>query len=102
MTRRRRHPTRCCSARARTHYRYSLSYLAGLAGQISVKDFYAIHEWFAGHNFWVYQLFAGGIVSGLALPVALLYSLYRCCIAYRRWRALAPNSLYLPVMDARS
>ena len=80
------------------YYRYSPSYLPDLAGQISAKDFYAIHEWFAGHNFWVYQLFAGGIVFGLALPLALLYSLYRCCIAYRKWRAIAPNSLYLPVM----
>ncbi|MEI6000186.1 hypothetical protein H3V53_24155 [Paraburkholderia bengalensis] len=80
------------------YYRYSPAYLPDLTGQISEKDFYAIHEWFAGHNFWVYQLFAGGIVFGLALPLALLFALIKCCMAYRRWRATAPDALYLPVM----
>jgi hypothetical protein len=80
------------------YYRYSPDYLPYLAGQMSDKDFYAIKEWGSGHNFWVYQLFAGGLVFGLGLPIALVYSLYRCCVAYRRWRDLAPNAPDLPVM----
>ncbi|MBN3788769.1 hypothetical protein [Burkholderia sp. Ac-20353] len=40
--------------------------------------------WSAGHNFWVYQFFAGGIFFGIALPASLLYALYRCATMYRR------------------
>lgn len=79
-------------------YRYSPSYLPDLTGQISEKDFYAIVEWTAGHNFWVYQLFAGGLLFGLGLPVAILYALYRCAACYRQWRRVAPHSPYLPTM----
>jgi hypothetical protein len=80
------------------YYRYSPDYLPALVGQMSDKDFYAIKEWGSGHNFWVYQLFAGGLLFGLGLPIALVYSLYRCCIAYRRWRDVAPGAPDLPVM----
>jgi len=72
-------------------YRYSPAYLPDLAGQISKKDYYAIHEWTAGHNFWVYQLFAGGILFGIAMPVAILLVLARTAFAYRRWRRIAPR-----------
>ncbi len=78
------------------YYRYSPVYLPDLAGQISEKDFYAIHEYAAGHNFWVYQLFAGGLLFGIALPLAVIIVLYRCCIRYRRWRVFAPNAPMLP------
>jgi hypothetical protein len=80
------------------YYHYSPYYLPALAGQMSTKDFYAIREWGPGHNFWVYQLFTGGLLFGMGLPVALLYALYRCCIAYRRWRDIAPGAPDLPVM----
>ncbi|WP_183085118.1 hypothetical protein [Trinickia fusca] len=79
-------------------YRYSPAYLPDLAGQISKKDFYAIHDWAAGHNFWVYQLFAGGLLFGIAMPVAILYALVRCTITYRRWRVSRPHVPYLPVL----
>jgi hypothetical protein len=79
-------------------YRYSPAYLADLAGQMSKKDFYAEHDWAAGHNFWVYQLFAGGLLFGLAFPLALLYALARCTITYRRWRRHAPDAPQLPVL----
>lgn len=79
-------------------YRYSPAYLPDLAGQISKKDFYAVHDWSAGHNFWVYQFFAGGLLFGIAMPVAILYALWRCTIAYRRWRTLMPHGPYLPVL----
>ncbi|SAL84954.1 hypothetical protein AWB68_07508 [Caballeronia choica] len=80
------------------NYRYSPSYLPDLAGQMSAKDFYAIKEWAAGHNFWVYQFFAGGILFGLALPFAVLFALWRGSRAYRVWRRRAPDVLYLPVL----
>ncbi|SIT36155.1 conserved membrane hypothetical protein [Paraburkholderia piptadeniae] len=79
------------------YYRYSPQYLPDLAGQITKKDFYAIHEWAAGHNFWIYQLFAGGILFGIALPVAVVFVLWRCSLAYRRWRARSPGTPLLPV-----
>jgi hypothetical protein len=62
------------------------------------KDFYAQHDWAAGHNFWVYQFFAGGLLFGIAMPVAILYSIYRCLGTYRRWRAAMPDAPYLPVL----
>jgi hypothetical protein len=79
-------------------YRYSPAYLPDLAGQMSAKDFYAIKEWAAGHNFWVYQLFAGGILFGIGLPLAVLFALWRGSQAYRAWRRSAPDVLYLPVL----
>lgn len=79
-------------------YRYSPVYLPDLAGQISKKDFYAQRDWTAGHNFWVYQFFAGGLLFGLALPLTLLYALVRCVLTYRRWRAKAPDTPQLPVL----
>ncbi|MGA7817260.1 hypothetical protein, partial [Caballeronia sp.] len=79
-------------------YRYSPEYLPELAGQFSAKDFYAIKEWAAGHNFWVYQFFAGGLLFGLLLPLALLVALVVGAVAYRVWRRRVPDMLYLPVM----
>jgi peptidoglycan/LPS O-acetylase OafA/YrhL len=79
-------------------YRYSPSYLADLQGQMSAKDFFAIHEWVAGHNFWVYQLFAGGLLFGIGMPLAILYALYKASLAHREWRRRMPDLLYLPVL----
>lgn len=79
-------------------YRYSPDYLADLAGQISKKDFFAIQEWAAGHNFWVYQLFAGGLLFGLWMPLAVLLALTLGAAGYRVWRRRVPDMLYLPVM----
>jgi hypothetical protein len=79
-------------------YRYSPYYLPDLAGQINDQDFYAIKEWVAGHNFWVYMLFAGGLIFGIGLPLGVLYALYRGVGAFRTWRRIQPDALYLPVM----
>jgi hypothetical protein len=79
-------------------YRYSPTYLWALAGQMTAKEFYQIHEWGAGHNFWVYQLFSGGLLFGIGLPAAILYAAVRGSIAYRRWRRVAPDMPFLPVM----
>ncbi|HZZ10015.1 MAG TPA: hypothetical protein VFE79_04945 [Paraburkholderia sp.] len=80
------------------YYRYSPLYLPDLAGQISEKDFYAISEWAAGHNFWVYQFFAGGLLFGIAMPLAALAALAVCFFAYRYWRAVVPDAPLLPVL----
>ncbi|MDN7182731.1 hypothetical protein M0D69_32880 [Caballeronia sp. SEWSISQ10-4 2] len=79
-------------------YHYSPDYLPELAGQISKKDFYAIRDFAAGHNFWVYQFFAGGLLFGLWLPLAILLALGLGGVAYRTWRRRVPDLLYLPVM----
>jgi hypothetical protein len=79
-------------------YHYSPDYLPDLAGQISKKDFYAIREFAAGHNFWVYQFFAGGLLFGLWMPLAVLLALALGGVAYRVWRRRVPDLLYLPVM----
>uniref|UniRef100_UPI003F492217 hypothetical protein n=1 Tax=Cupriavidus yeoncheonensis TaxID=1462994 RepID=UPI003F492217 len=80
------------------NYRYSPDYLPALADQMTKEEFYAINEWAAGHNFWVYQLFAGGLVFGLALPLIVLYALVRGSLFYRRWRRAAPDAPYLAVL----
>ena len=80
------------------YYRYSPVYLPDLAGQLSAKDFYAINEWSAGHNFWVYQLFAGGLVFGIAMPLATLAALAICFFSYRYWRSVVPDAPLLPVL----
>lgn len=79
-------------------YRYSPAYLPDLRGQMSEKDFYAQHDWAAGHNFWVYQFYAGGLLFGIAMPLAILYALLRCTITYRKWRAALPHAPYLPIL----
>ncbi|MGF6769071.1 O-antigen ligase [Paraburkholderia sp. GAS199] len=80
------------------YYRYSPLYLPDLAGQFSEKDFYAINEWAAGHNFWVYQFFAGGLVFGIAMPLASLLALVVCIFSYRYWRSVVPDAPLLPVL----
>ncbi|MFM0130806.1 O-antigen ligase family protein [Paraburkholderia sediminicola] len=80
------------------YYRYSPVYLPDLAGQISEKDFYAINEWPAGHNFWVYQLFAGGLLFGVGMPLATLAALVICFFSYRYWRSVVPDAPMLPVL----
>ncbi|SIT42888.1 conserved membrane hypothetical protein [Paraburkholderia ribeironis] len=80
------------------YYRYSPVYLPDLAGQFSEKDFYAINEWAAGHNFWVYQLFAGGLLFGIGMPLATLAALAICFFSYRYWRSAVPDAPLLPVL----
>ncbi|SAL78451.1 hypothetical protein AWB74_05351 [Caballeronia arvi] len=72
-------------------YRYSPSTLRE-PGENNVP---AIRNWTAGQDFWVYQFFAGGLF-GLALPVAVLWALWRGSMAYRAWRHSAPDARHLP------
>ncbi|NKJ49697.1 hypothetical protein CIC12_23775 [Burkholderia sp. SG-MS1] len=80
------------------YYRYSPVYLPYLADQFSEQDFYAINQWAAGHNFWVYQFFAGGLVFGIAMPLAMLAALAICVFSYRHGRSVLPNAPLLPVL----
>jgi hypothetical protein len=79
-------------------YRYSPVHLPDLAGQFTEEDLYPIHEWTAGHNFWVYQLFADGLVFGIGMPLAMLAALAICFFSYRYWRAIVPDAPLLPVL----
>jgi hypothetical protein len=72
-------------------YGYSLAYLPYLQDMISEKEYYGIAEWTAGHNFWVYQLYAGGLLFGMLLPIAIVGVLLKTAFAYRRWRRIAPR-----------
>ncbi|SOE98697.1 hypothetical protein SAMN05446635_6674 [Burkholderia sp. OK233] len=69
-------------------FHYGEKYILQMLEFARRSDLEAIHSWAAGHNFWVYQLFAGGVLFGVALPLALVYVLYRCTKAYRRFRGL--------------
>ncbi|WGS50578.1 hypothetical protein LFL96_03455 [Paraburkholderia sp. D15] len=80
------------------YYHYSPLYLPDLVGQITDEDFYAINEWAAGHNFWVYQFFAGGLLFGIGMPLATLAAMVVCIFAYRYWRAVVPDAPMLPVL----
>jgi len=80
------------------HFGYAEDYIVEMLEFSKRGDLEAIDSWSAGHNFWVYQLFAGGILFGIALPFALLYALYRCTISYRRWRRATPTADYLQSM----
>jgi hypothetical protein len=80
------------------HFGYAEDYIVEMLEFSKRGDLEAIDSWSAGHNFWVYQLFAGGILFGVALPLALLYNLYRCTISYRRWRRASPAADYLQNM----
>jgi len=80
------------------HFGYAQDYIFELLEFSKREDLEAINSWSAGHNFWVYQFFAGGILFGLALPASLLYVIYRCAMSYRRWRRKIPETLYLHVV----
>jgi hypothetical protein len=77
-------------------YRSASSYLPESASQFAEQDFRAIGNWSAGRDFWVYQFFAGGLLFGLALPVAVLWALWRGSMAYRAWRHRQPDARHLP------
>lgn len=48
-------------------------------------------SWEAGHNFWVYQLYSGGIAFGMALPITILLACVLCALKYRRARGIPRN-----------
>ncbi|WP_133300362.1 hypothetical protein [Paraburkholderia lacunae] len=82
------------------HFGYSENYVLRMLEFSKRADLESVNAWQAGHNFWVYQFFAGGILFGVALPAALLYALYRCSMTYRRWRRVMPGAVFLDDMGS--
>jgi hypothetical protein len=79
-------------------FHYAHSYVMEMLEFAHRSDLEAIRSWAAGHNFWVYQFFAGGLLFGIALPMSLLYVLYRCIASYRRWRRDMRGAVHLSEM----
>lgn len=71
---------------------YELSALAGLEGLLSTDAYDGRMDWFAGHNFWVYSLFSGGLLFGIALPLAILYYFIRSAFFCRRTLSASSSS----------
>jgi hypothetical protein len=80
-------------------FHYAQTYIVEMLEFASRSDLEAIHAWAAGHNFWMYQIFAGGILFGIAMPAALLYAFFQCTRSYwRRRRHIGVNNPDLSAM----
>jgi hypothetical protein len=79
-------------------YRYSPLYYPYVSETFSKSDYFNTSDWVAGHNFWVYQLYAEGIVFGGWMPLAVIVALLVAGSAFRRWRRIAPrHPLLMPL-----
>jgi hypothetical protein len=58
-------------------YSWSSEYFQELSAAFRISDLAYDNYFDAGHNFWVYSLFAGGLFFGTALPTLILYAGYR-------------------------
>lgn len=78
-------------------FRFAQSYFYDLraTGTFSEDELRNRGAWEAGHNFWVYQLFSGGIAFGVALPIAILLACFRCARKYRRASRAPHNKEHL-------
>ncbi|MEM5312193.1 hypothetical protein [Paraburkholderia sp. JHI869] len=82
-------------------YRYSPIYYQYVNQTFSKDDYFNTSDWVAGHNFWVYQLYAEGIVFGFCMPLAVIVALIVAGNAFRRWRRIAPrHPLLMPLSMA--
>ncbi|MCP3722046.1 hypothetical protein M3I53_02710 [Paraburkholderia sp. CNPSo 3272] len=72
-------------------YRYSPIYFQYVNQTFSKDDYFNTSDWVAGHNFWVYQLYAEGIVFGGCMPLAVIVALIVAGRAFRRWHRIAPR-----------
>ncbi|MGP8441165.1 hypothetical protein ACT2E5_03350 [Burkholderia vietnamiensis] len=54
--------------------------------------------WEAGHNFWVYQLYSGGMAFGIPLPAAVILAFFLCVIRYKKVRKTRIDSPYLDAL----
>ncbi|MEK6293507.1 MAG: hypothetical protein V4793_19385, partial [Paraburkholderia tropica] len=72
-------------------YRYSPIYFPYVRETFSKADYFDTSDWVAGHNFWVYQLYAEGVVFGACMPIAVLAALVAAGFAFRRWHRIAPR-----------
>ena len=79
-------------------YRYSPIYFQYVSETFSKSDYFNTSDWVAGHNFWVYQLYAEGLVFGACMPLAVIVALIVAGCAFRRWRRIAPrHPLLMPL-----
>ncbi|QGZ60665.1 hypothetical protein [Paraburkholderia acidisoli] len=79
-------------------YRYSPIYYPYVRETFSKADYFDTKDWVAGHNFWVYQFYAEGIVFGLLMPVAVLVAIVVGSFGFRRWHRIAPRDpLLMPL-----
>ncbi|HEY4801494.1 MAG TPA: hypothetical protein VIH96_02640 [Paraburkholderia sp.] len=79
-------------------YRYSPIYFQYVSETFSKSDYFNTSDWVAGHNFWVYQLYAEGLVFGACMPLAVIVALIVAGGAFRRWRRIAPrHPLLMPL-----
>lgn len=69
-------------------YFYSENYIMQMLEFSTINDLKSISSWSAGHNFWVYQFFAGGILFGIAFPVVMVYVVFMSFKLYRRLRGI--------------
>jgi hypothetical protein len=78
-------------------FRFAQRYFYDLraTGTFSEDELRNRDTWEAGHNFWVYQLFSGGIAFGVALPIAILLACFRCARKYRRASKAQHNKEHL-------
>ncbi|SDB83339.1 sulfite exporter TauE/SafE family protein [Paraburkholderia lycopersici] len=82
-------------------YRYSPIYFQYVNQTFSKSDYFNTSDWVAGHNFWVYQLYAEGILFGACMPLAVIVALVVAGCAFRRWRRIAPrHPLLMPLSMA--
>lgn len=82
-------------------YRYSPLYFQYVNQTFSKSDYFNTSDWVAGHNFWVYQLYAEGILFGACMPLAVIVALVVAGRAFRRWRRIAPrHPLLMPMSMA--
>jgi hypothetical protein len=82
-------------------YRYSPIYYPYVQETFSKEDYFAISDWVAGHNFWVYQFYAEGLVFGACMPLAVIVALVWGGTAFRRWHRIAPREpLLMPLSMA--
>lgn len=64
-------------------YSFAEAYFRDLAMVMPMSELQDINWWAMGHNFWVYSLFAQGIVVGLFIPGVLLYFLFNGTILFK-------------------
>jgi hypothetical protein len=73
-----------------SEYRWSGDYDGYLSMFLSEGDLYGKFS-YVGHNFWVYSVYAGGVVIGLFTPFILIFSLYRYFVSLLRIKNYSSN-----------
>lgn len=79
-------------------YRYSPIYFQYVRETFSKSDYFDTSDWVAGHNFWVYQFYAEGLLFGALMPAAVIVAIVVASFGFRRWHRIAPREpLLMPL-----